>query len=115
MLATATALDVMAAQCRGRQRRSGASTATEVSLEGHRRDHLAGARRPDLAQAGSKTFKITTSAERPLLATFCDAANIKESACTNAEDIAADGAATSACCRTATVVNDSATARRCLS
>ncbi len=41
---------------------------------------------PAFAQAGSKASKDKTpAADRPLLATFCDAANIKGSACINAK------------------------------
>ena len=41
---------------------------------------------PAFAQAGSKASKDKASAaDRPLLATFCDSANIKGSACTNAK------------------------------
>jgi hypothetical protein len=41
---------------------------------------------PAFAQAGSKTSRNTTpNTDRPLLATFCDAGNIKGSACTNAK------------------------------
>ncbi len=43
---------------------------------------------PAFAQAGSKASKDKASAaDRPLLATFCDSANIKGSACTNAKVI----------------------------
>src|SRR5262245_4181799 len=71
----------------GRESRFSAATATtETPLKAIGAIILLARAGPAFAQAGGKTSKDkTSSADRPLVATFCDAGNIKGSACTRAK------------------------------
>ena len=62
------------------------ATTTEIPLKAIGAIILLALAGPAFAQAGGKASKDKTSAaDRPLLATFCDAGNIQGSACTNAK------------------------------